>query len=320
MTGAAAAEAISVVVCTRNRPDSLRRCLESLRQVAYQPFEVILVDSASNDREAVRRAVAGAGGDIPIRCLREEQPGLNRARNRGMVEARFGLVAYIDDDVEVSPNWLQALVRAFDREDIAAVTGRVLPAGLETEAQRLFEQYGGMGKGPRARLFEPESLKPWEMLAAHRVGVGANMACRKRSLKAAGGFDPHLDAGTPAGGGGDIDLFHRLLAAGMAISYEPAAVARHHHRREMADLRRQIYNNGRSFGVYLIKTWRAGQIPRAGVAVFAARWFLGWVLKRFLLSLVGLLPFPISLTWAELQGALGAPWAYTATYRLSEKM
>ncbi len=115
-------------------------------------------------------------------------------------------------------------------------------------------------------------------------------------------------------------MFHRLLTAGLTLRYEPAALVRHQHRRDMAGLQRQLYHNGRSFGVYLLKIWHDKTVSRWETASFALRWLGGWLLARLINRLIGRLHFPLSLVWAELWGALHAPWAYWATYQTIRKI
>jgi GT2 family glycosyltransferase len=244
---------------------------------------------------------------------------LDVARNRGAIEAKHGIIVYTDDDVQVDRGWLQALAQAFTDPQVAVVTGLVLPAELDTPAQYLFEQYSGMGKGEQARQFQRETMRPHELIAVHAVGVGANMAFRRKVSERVGGFDPALDVGTPAGGAGDLDMFHRVLLAGLTLRYEPKAVVWHQHRRDMAALERQLYANGRSFGVYLLKVWATNRVRRRDTLNFAARWVGGWLLARLYCCLSGQLRFPLRLVWAELWGALHAPWAYWLTYRGTKK-
>lgn len=299
---------ISVVVCTRDRPAELARCLRSLEGLAASS-EVLVIDNAPRD-DAARQVVAAT----PFRYVREERPGLDRARNRGIAEARHELIAFTDDDVEVAPDWTGALAAAFADPRVAGVTGRVLPAAQETPAQRLFQRYGnGMDKGDRPRLFDGAALRPAEILRAQDVGVGANMAFRRQALEAAGGFDPALDVGTPAAGAGDLDLFHRLLRDGLLLRYEPAARVHHHHRRDLPGLRRQIRNNGRSYGVYLLKIWRERRVPRPAVARFALGWGL-WLAGRLVLGLLGRHRLPLALLWEEARGALESPAAFRTVY------
>lgn len=300
---------LSVVVCTRDRPAELARCLTSLARLAEPADDVVVVDNASRD-DAARQVVAAT----PFRYVREDRPGLDRARNRGIAEARHDLIAFTDDDVEVEPGWLGALAAAFRDPRIAGVTGRVLPAAQDTPAQRLFQSYGnGMDKGDRPRVFDGAALRAPELLRAQDVGVGANMAFRRQALLAIGGFDPALDVGTPAAGAGDLDAFHRLLRAGCVLRYEPAARVRHHHRRDLEELRRQLHDNGRSYGVYLLKIWRDQRVPRPAVARFACGWGT-WLAGRLALGLVGRHRLPLSLLWAELRGAVEAPAAFRTIY------
>lgn len=306
---------ISVVVCTRDRAQLLQCCLNALRQLDYPNYEVIVVDNASRD-DATARVVAAT----PFRYVREDRPGLDWARNRGIAEAGHAIIAYIDDDAQAAPGWLRGLAAAFADPLVAAVTGLVVPSELATPAQQLFEQYGGMGKGALTRQFQRARLCARDLLSAHQVGVGANMAFRRTTFAQVGHFDTALDVGTPSSGGGDLDMFHRVLVAGLTLRYEPSVVVYHQHRRELEALRRQLYANGRSFGVYLLKIWKQGDVERAAVARFAAGWVGGWLLKRWIARLLGRLDFPAALVWAELWGACSAPWAYHATYRRDRRM
>lgn len=301
---------VSVIVCTKDRPRSLAGCLASLARLDYGPFETIVVDNASRGRET-RDIVR----NTPFRYVREERQGLNWARNRGLREALHGIVAYVDDDVRVDPAWLAGIARGFGDSGVAGVTGLVLPAELETQAQGLFELYGGMGKGTTPRMFRGERLTPRELISVQHVGVGANMAFRREVLEALDGFDTALDVGTPSGGAGDLDMFHRVLRAGGTIRYEPRALVWHRHRRSMDSLRNQLFCNGQSYGVYLLKMFRDGKIPRLSVATQALfRWGY-WLTGRLALGVLRRHRFPLRLIWAEWWGALHAPWAYVATYR-----
>jgi len=155
-----------------------------------------------------------------------------------------------------------------------------------------------------------------DRIEVHRIGVGTNMAYRRIVFDEIGAFDTALDVGTPSGGAGDLDMFHRVLLAGGVIRYEPEALVWHQHRRDMEGLRRQLYQNGCGFGVFLIKRLREAHIRRGAVARYAigrwGRWLVGrLVIKRYRHGH----DLPWHLMWAELRGALHAPWAYLATYR-----
>ena len=302
---------ISVVVCTRDRAPSLARCLASLNALDYERFEVIVVDNASRDR-----STAEVVAKTPFGYVREERPGLDWARNRGAAEARHDIIAYTDDDVRVDPQWLRGVAHAFASPQTTAMTGLVLPGELETRAQHLFQVYSrGMSKGTKAKQFNGAAMSARDRITTHFLGVGANMAFRRSALLRLGGFDTALDVGTPSAGGGDLDMFHRVLMAGGAIRYEPRALVWHYDRRTMEGLRQQLYNNGRAFGVYLVKCWRTGQVGRRHVADYAFGIWGRWLVGRVVLKLLCRHRLPLRLLWAELWGALHAPSAYVATYR-----
>ncbi len=219
---------ISVVICTRNRPENLAGCLQALRQQQCPPGEIIVVDNAPADDRT--KELAAAWG---VRYVREERPGLDFARNCGFRSATQGVVAYVDDDARPASDWVAVLAAAFATHGVAAVTGNVAPAELVTHEQCLFEWvYGGMRHGFERWLFRRDLLSTTELLWANLCGVGTNMAFRRQVLHDLCGFDPALDVGGPAGGGGDLELFHRLVAAGYSLLYEPAAVVWHMHRRD----------------------------------------------------------------------------------------
>ncbi|MFD0350139.1 hypothetical protein ACFQ0M_37130 [Kitasatospora aburaviensis] len=108
--------------------------------------------------------------------------------------------------------WVAALAEAFRSDDrIGCVTGLVLPAELDTEAQFVVEEYCGPGRGFAARswsLREPLA-DPLVQFSTGRFGMGANMAFRTDVIRSLGGFDPATGTGTLARRGGPA-----LLPAG----------------------------------------------------------------------------------------------------------
>jgi glycosyltransferase involved in cell wall biosynthesis len=301
---------ISVVVCTRDRPAELAPCLDSLLSLDYPAFELIVVDNASRSPDT--RAVAEQRG---VRCVREDRIGLDNARNRGIMEARHELIAFTDDDVRVDREWLRGIAYAFADPDVGAVTGLVAPALLDTEARQLFELvYGGMGKGTVARNWTGDRMKDREKIDAHHIGVGANMAFRRELLLTLNGFDPSLDVGTPARGAGDIDMFHRILVAGRTIRYEPRALAWHRHRADLEELHGQLWDNGRSFGVHLLRRFREGQVSRFATLRVMFNW-MRWHAGRIVSRYRGRERMPLPLIVAEVAGAVTAPFAFMRTYR-----
>jgi GT2 family glycosyltransferase len=265
---------VTVAVCTRDRTEDLSRCLDSLARLEHPAHEVLVVDNAPAT-EATRRLVEQRGAEV--RYAREPRPGLDRARNRAIAEATGEVVAFTDDDVLVDPCWVGALAGAFAGDpSVAAVTGLVLPAELETEAQVLFERYRSFGRGfQRRRVSATDRIGP---LAARYglagdYGTGANMAFRRELFDRIGPFDPALDVGTPARGGGDLEMFFRVLKEGHVLVYEPNAIVRHRHRRTLPELRRQIADHGISFSAYVVRSGLAYPEERLAFARLACWWY-----------------------------------------------
>jgi GT2 family glycosyltransferase len=241
---------VTVVVCTRNRPDSVLVTLRGLADLRYRPFEVVVVDNApSSDatKDAVHREF---GADSRFRYVREPRPGLSCARNRGLAEASADIVAFTDDDVRVDPWWLNGIVRGFAAtSEVACVTGLIATAELDNVAQLYFHLREGWGASCERRVFdlaENRDESPLYPYSAGVFGAGANFAVSRAVLKEVGGFNEALGAGTPAGGGEDLNMFMRIVLAGHRLVYEPSAVVSHVHRADLAELSRQMraYGSG----------------------------------------------------------------------------
>lgn len=307
---------VSVAVCTRDRAAQLPPCLEALTGIEYpdELLELLVVDNAPRDastREVVARYPR-------IRYVREPQRGLDRARNRAVAASSGEIVAFTDDDVSVDPLWVRALAAAFEEEPHAmCVTGLVVPDELDTPAQILFERYGGFSRGVNRFVFfaDDRSRVAARYGGAGRFGTGANMAFRRRFFDVHGLFDPALDVGTPTNGGGDLEMFFRVLKEGHALVYEPSAIVRHRHRREYRDLRAQIENNGIGFYSYIVRSARAYPGERAALARFGASWWWRWSVRRLLRSFVGREAIPRDLIIAEAIGSMKGLRRYAMSRR-----
>ena len=248
---------VSVIVPTRDRPERLQLCLRSLMALRYPQYEIIVVDNAPSTSATVD-FIQQIYGDVPqVRYVREDHVGASWARNCGMMAARGEILAFTDDDIVVDADWLVGLVEAFSLADnVACVTGLLLPLELETPAQFWIEEFGGFGKGFRRRIFDMKENHPNSPLhpyTAGQFGSGAIMAFTAAFLHSVGGFDPTLGPGTPAQGGEDLSLFFQAVIRGYKLVYEPASLGYHPHYREYVGLRKQIYNYGVGLVAYLMK-------------------------------------------------------------------
>jgi GT2 family glycosyltransferase len=297
------ASPISIVVCTRDRPEELVRCLEALR--AHAAHDVVVVDNAPSDDRTAALVTS-----FPYRYVREPAPGLDRARNRGIAEARREIVAFTDDDCVPDSGWVDALVSPYRDPEVAATTGLVMPIELETEAQERFEAYCANRRIFEPRVYRAPATPP---SAAGVAGLGANMSFRRARLLELGGFDPRFDGGTATLSGGDTEVFARVLAAGDAIAYRPDALVWHRHRRDLESVRRVVFGYG--VGVFAFFVKRLVEDGDMGVLVTAPRWLLGPPIKSAWNAVRGRPSAGADLVGMELWGALNGPLRYRSVRR-----
>jgi GT2 family glycosyltransferase len=313
---------VTVAVCTRDGAARLSQCLDALLDIKYpaERLDLLVVDNAPRDastRELIER-------DYPaMRYVVEPQRGLDRARNRAIMSSGSEIVAFTDDDVSVDSGWVEAIGRLFAGEpDVDAVTGLVVPDEMDVEAQRLFEEYGGFSRGFDRRYERVDTASGERAARRHggagRFGTGANMAFRRKVFDRIGLFDPALDVGTPTNGGGDLEMFFRVLKEGGTLVYEPAAIVRHRHRRIYDALRTQLTNNGIGFYAYLVRSAIHYPDERAAFLRLGAWWLWWWNLRRLAQTFVSSSAYPRDLVLAELRGSLIGLGRYQESLRALE--
>ena len=315
---------MTVAVCTHDRTELLRHCLRALADVDYPDLDVVVVDNAPSS-DATERLVTST---FPrVRYVREARPGLNWARTRAVLESRGEVVAFTDDDAMPEPGWLRAVGAVFvQNPEAMGVTGLVVPFELQTPAQVMFERYGGFGRGFERRWLRVPRVERRRAALRYgntgRFGTGTNMAFRRRIFDRIGYFDPALDVGTATEGGGDLEMFFRLLKGGYTLVYEPAATVRHRHRRTYDELRDQIASWGSGMGAHVLRSmeeYRDERLPFAAMGTWlGATWF-----ARRLVASIARQPFPRELLLSEIRGLASAmhryPLARAAARRIASE-
>ncbi len=112
----------SVVLCTKDRADDMRRCLGSIRSQSRVPDELIVVDSGSDDTEIVIREFASTTPNCAVRYIRSE-PGLTLQRNIGIRAATMQILHFFDDDCELEPDYILEMQRPFEEDGDQKVLG-----------------------------------------------------------------------------------------------------------------------------------------------------------------------------------------------------
>src|SRR6266851_3583657 len=103
---------VSVVICTRNRPDLIGNAVASVLANEYPTFDVLVVDQSTDDRTG--EIVRGLGVDHSnLRYLHTSKAGLSRAYNIGIRETNGELLAFTDDDCIAPAQWIASVANAF---------------------------------------------------------------------------------------------------------------------------------------------------------------------------------------------------------------
>lgn len=197
---------ITIIICTLHRPQQLEAALLSclaLRHLDTYGVEIVVVDNSpdADGREVVSR-LADAGMAL-IRHVHEPRVGIAYARNSGIAAAQGPLIAFVDDDMRLSPQWLGCVMRRMTdgKADalICAITPRADDPGrvADPRALAMYRRDLGLPEGSRVRV------KP----SGHIPGAGAGNSVLRRAtcVTEAEPFDPAF-----GNGGEDTDFFLRL--------------------------------------------------------------------------------------------------------------
>jgi glycosyltransferase involved in cell wall biosynthesis len=311
---------VTVAVCTRNGTDRLTLCLDSLKNLDYPALDLIVIDNAPTS-ERTKKLVKKKFPQM--RYVLEPRPGLNWARNRAILEARGEIIAYTDDDVVVDTHWVRALSQAFtENHKVMAITGLVVPFELETDAQILFEMYGGFGRGFERKWYHRNKTYRINTyyIGSGACGTGANMAFRRSLFDLIGLFDPAMDVGTVTNGGGDLDMFYRVIHEGHLLLYEPRVIVRHRHRREYKKLKEQIANNGIGLSAHFVRNALNYHREFFKISGFWIWWLFYWDVRRLFIHFSRPSLFPKDLVLAEFFGLFKGLFRYQRARRRAARI
>ena len=206
----------SVIVPTFNRAVMLNRAVESIFRQSFQDFEVVVVDDGSA-QDYVNSASWRHDSRVRTLCL-EANSGAAAARNKGLQMAYGRFVAFLDDDDEYLPTFLEATHAHFaaqPRNTAIAWCGiRYVEHGNGTAGSRVWN-----------RTFHAECASQKGVLESlMSIGIGSGISVRAECLAQVGAFDHGLKAVE------DTDLFLRIVASGFAATLVPGVhMVVHHH-------------------------------------------------------------------------------------------
>jgi GT2 family glycosyltransferase len=244
---------ISVVICTRDRHETIGQAVESVAECEYASFDIHVMDQSTSSltRDIVQRLAARFEAKCPIQHHHLEKIGLSRAYNAGVRASDGSTIACADDDVIVPADWLSKIARAFDEDPQAGlVFGQVLiPASLAAACHDgsvvpsfTFAQRRRVARGGSFTAF----------------GMGANMAFRRSLFEQVGGFDEALGGGGPLRSAQDFDFAYRAYRLATTILMVPDVQVDHYGVRTSEQWPHTLANYGTGDGSFYAKHIRCG--------------------------------------------------------------
>ncbi|MBW3491681.1 glycosyltransferase family 2 protein [Bacillus sp. FDAARGOS_1420] len=214
---------LSVIICTYNRGDVIGDCLESLLQnnVEQEFFEILIVDNNSKDntKEIVNEFCKKNSN---IRYVKEEKVGLSHARNKGIIEANGTILAFIDDDVEVSKEYIDSIIKFFDEhpEEVCA-GGKIIPVWHFQKPDWFVGDFASI-------IGETKYGEETCVLKTREYPLGGNMIFKKEIFNEIGYFNTNLGIqGDTLYLGEEVDICDRVLRLEKKIYYLPQAYVYH---------------------------------------------------------------------------------------------
>lgn len=207
---------VSVIIITRNRPQMLADCLAHLLRQEFTHFEIVVIDSSSNDKTAQLMQAWPLATYVRIRDAKNNMP---QARNTGISYAQGDVVAFIDDDCMVSQEWLACLVSAYDGPEIGGTGGSLIDKNIPYDPA---ESRVGvvLPNGMTIFNFTPSMTAPIDV----EWLPGGNMSFTRSALIATGGFDSRF---TGDNSYEEVDHALRVRKLGYRLRFVPAAKVTH---------------------------------------------------------------------------------------------
>ena len=280
----------SVIICTHNRCEALARTLDSLSKMCVPTdlmWELLVIDNNSSDRTPeIIRSFMTPGATLPLKYFFEPVPGVSHARNRGVRESHGAIIAFVDDDVEVTRGWLREVRNAFQQYDPVCVGGRVL---LQENSPRPPWWDKGVMDVSVGKFDRGTSVIVYEESDREFIGICANMMFKRIAFEKYGLF--RTDMGKQPNRlntGEETEMADRLRKQKELVIYHPDVQVYHYPSAERFSkryLRQQAYSMG--WWLFLVEM-QGPQTPRIlGIPRWRYRSVLISIWRMVLLGLRG---------------------------------
>ena len=210
---------ISVILCTHNGETRLGTTLAHLKAQRFggTSWEVLLVDNASTDSTTKLAQSCWGEGPVPLRVTHEANLGLQRARERGLKEAKYDFIGFVDDDNWVAPDWVQTAYETLESDSSLGALGSICEPVFEDSEPIWFRKF----HSSYAVLTELDLLQ-FDRSPEYLYGAGLCLRKKAWTQLLRGGFRSLITdrVGSRLSGGGDNELTQAIRLAGWKIRVE----------------------------------------------------------------------------------------------------
>lgn len=239
---------LSIVIPTMGRPILVRTLESVLATKGADQLEVIVVGEIP-DRDVLQKVTAIVSANATVRHISISYPDgdSSRKKNRGAQESRSDIVAFLDDDVIIAPDWPEHILNAFENPAVGLVSG----PSLVPDDINLSARLAGLALTSRAAGYVSERYRIGNA-AVREIGwsriIGCNAAYRKSVFQQMGGFPPEFYPGE------EMIAAWRTQQLGHTLLFIPAAWVYHYPRQSVKRFWRQVWG----YGATRIRLKRAG--------------------------------------------------------------
>ncbi len=227
---------ITVVICTRNRYENLKECINSILKNDENLYEILIVDQSTDDKtENFVKNLKNKN----IRYIKTDTKGLSRARNIAILNVKTKYLVFTDDDCIVTESWIEDILKEYKKDEkIWGVYGKVLPYGDKSKDGYFCHCLIESDK--RSECSNP-------VIPHNYLGHGNNMSFKTEIFKTVGLYNEKLGAGTWMQSGEDTDFIYRVLRKRFKVIYSPIPTVFHNSWKTMDEAEKLDYGYVKGF-------------------------------------------------------------------------
>lgn len=205
---------ITILICTRNRPNQIRECLISILANSFHDYSILVADQSTNN-ETIR--VVKTLRSRKIKVFSMSKPGKTKGLNLMIQQTKSEILVFTDDDCIVVKDWLEKIFNTYQHyPQIAGVFGNVLPYQSESHLKEICPS---LIETARFTLLTEKNFR-------HFLN-GNNMSLKKSVFEKVGGFKEWLGVGSIGEAGEESELILRILKNKLILAINPQSIVYH---------------------------------------------------------------------------------------------